>query len=205
MATTPSNGAPLRIAVAEDEAEIRQFLKECLSRAGHTVVEAGNGEQLVGLCKSQRPDLIVADIRMPGLDGLRAPAQVTRDGPPIPVVLVTSHPQDDIHSDEADYVMACLSKPVKPADLLASVELATRRHRQLLKVAAEAASWKQALEDRKAIERAKGAVMKRLGLEEEEPYRRLQRVASERNLKLVDVAKLVEKADEAYKQLEKAM
>jgi response regulator NasT len=74
--------------------------------------------------------------------------------------------------------MACLSKPVKPADLLASVELATRRHRQYRQAAADAAASRQALEDRKVIERAKGAVMKRLGLVEEEAYRRVQRVAS---------------------------
>jgi response regulator NasT len=103
MSPAHSKSASLRIAVAEDEAEIRQFLKECLSRAGHAVIEAGGGEQLVSMCQSHRPDLIVADIRMPGLDGLKAAATINRDGPPIPVVIVTSHPQDDIHADEADY------------------------------------------------------------------------------------------------------
>jgi len=193
----------LRIAVADDEVDTRQFLREILAHAGHTVFDALNGEQLLEYCRASRPDLIVTDIRMPALTGPQVITALNQAGLPTPVVLITGHPEADINFEDNASVMACLAKPVKPVDLLAAVELAMRRFSQFQRVAQEAASLRQALEDRKAIERAKGNVMKRLRVDEDEAYRRLQRVASERNAKLVDLARQIIAADEIYQQLDR--
>ena len=193
----------LRIAVADDEADTRQFFQEVLSRLGHTVVVAAeNGRLLVERCRETQPDLVVTDIRMPDMTGLEAAAAVNREQQ-VPVILVTGHHDADFlrHAGEG-YVMACLSKPIKPVDLQAAIALAVLRFDQFRQLAAEAATLRQALEDRKVIERAKGIVMKRLRVDEEDAFRRLRKAATDRNHKLIEVAHRIAAADEVFQQLE---
>ena len=95
-----------------------------------------------------------------------------------------------------------LSKPVKPADLATAVALAVRRFGQFEDCRREAADLRRALEERKTIERAKGAVMRRSGVDEAEAYRRLRKLSSNRNLKLVEVAQTVLAAEAMFEQLE---
>ena len=71
-----------------------------------------------------------------------------------------------------------------------------QRQRQALRK--EASDLRQALEDRKLIEKAKGVLMKRAGLDEADAFRRLQKLASDRNRKLVDIAQMILTAEEAY-------
>ena len=92
-------------------------------------------------------------------------------------------------------------KPIKQADLEPAISIAVRRFRQFQAVHEEAASLRQALEDRKVIERAKGILMKHAGLDESEAFRRLQKLASEKNLKLIEIATSIVTAAEAFRQL----
>ena len=198
--TTPTR--PLRIAIADDEVEIRQFLREVLTQLGHNVVvEAETGKQLVEQCRAALPDLVVTDIRMPDMSGLEAAAAVNKERQ-APVVLVTAHHDADFLSAGNGHVMAYLSKPVKPVDLLAAVNLAVLRFEQFQQLQREAASLRQALEDRKVIERAKGVLMKRLQVDEEEAFRRLRKLASDQNLKLVEVSRRVVASEEVFQQLD---
>jgi response regulator NasT len=196
------NSRSLRIAVADDEPDTRQFLQEVLGHLGHEVTTAFDGNQLLESCRKQPPDLIITDIRMPHLDGSHAAAQANRELP-VPVILITGHPEADFLQAEAGYVMACLVKPIKAPDLIAAINLATRRFDQFQQLSREAAGLRAALEDRKLIERAKGAVMKRLRVDEEEAFRRLQRLASARNSKMSEVARQILSADDVYVQLER--
>jgi len=93
--------------------------------------------------------------------------------------------------------MAYLIKPIKQADLETAIALAMRRFEQFQALRKEAGDLRQALEDRKVIERAKGVLMRWSGLDEAEAFRRLQRTASDRNLKLVEVARMLLVAEEA--------
>jgi response regulator NasT len=194
----------LRIAVADDEADTRQFFQELLTRLGHQVVGvAENGRQLIEQCRSTHPELVITDIRMPDLDGLRAAEEINRDRP-VPVILVTGHHEANLLARAAaDYIMAYLSKPIKPVDLEGAVKLAMLRFGHFQALRQEAASLRQALEDRKLIERAKGAVMKRVGVDEEEAFRRLRRLASDHNRKLAEVAQEVTSAEEVFRRLDK--
>jgi AmiR/NasT family two-component response regulator len=194
----------LRIAVADDESDMRLFFREVLPRLGHEVVaEAATGRELVERCHGSRPDLVVTDIRMPDGDGLQAAAEVNREVR-VPVILITAHHDADVLSRAgADYIMAYLAKPVKPVDLEAAVRLAMLRFGHFQTLAAEAASLRQALEDRKLIERAKGTVMRRLRVDEEEAFRRLRKLASVQNRKLVEIARDVGAAEEVFRQLDR--
>lgn len=187
----------LRIAVADDEADMLLFFRELLPHLGHEVVaEGGNGQELVERCRGVHPDLVITDIRMPDLDGVQAAAQVN-GVMRVPVILVTAHHDAEMLARaEADYIMGYLSKPVKPVDLEAAIRMALVRFGHFQALARETADLRQALEDRKTIERAKGAVMKRVGVEEEEVFRRLRKVASDDNRKLAQVAHEVLAAEE---------
>jgi AmiR/NasT family two-component response regulator len=192
---------PLRIVVADDEPEMRKYFQKLLPRLGHEVLGAAEtGRELVELCRSLRPDLVITDIKMPDMDGIAAAWQLYRDRP-MPVILVSAFADPElIERAEADHVLGYLVKPIKPTDLEPVISLAMRRFEQIQALRQEAADLRQALEDRKVVERAKGVLMKRGPLEEAEAFRRLQKLASEKGRKLVEIAQMVLLAEEAFKQ-----
>jgi AmiR/NasT family two-component response regulator len=189
----------LRIGVAEDEPLMQKYLEETLTLLGHQVLfVAGTGKDFCAQCKTLRPDLVITDIRLPDMDGLVAAAQVyAMDAVPI-VVVSAFHDPELIERAERDHVVAYLVKPIKQQDLEPAIAIAVSRFQEFRAARQEADNLRQTLEDRKLIERAKGMIMKRAALDEPEAFRRLQKLAREKNLKLVEVAKIVITAEEAY-------
>ena len=182
----------LRIVVADDEPEMRDFFEKALPRFGHQVVAvAENGVQLVEHCRQLRPDLVITDIKMPELDGIEASGQICKERP-VPVILVSAyHDPELIARAEADHVLAYLVKPIGIADLQPAISIAVRRFKGLRILQYECKNLQQALADRKVIERAKGVLMKLAGIDENETFKRLQDLASEKNQKLIDAAQSV--------------
>lgn len=200
MNTSPR---PLRIAAADDERDMRQFFQEVLPHLGHEViVVAGSGRELIERCKGNAPDLIITDIKMSDMDGIEAATSINQEHE-VPIILVSAHQDAELLvRAAADHIMAYLMKPVKPADLVMAIKLAMLRFGQYQAVRREAADLRQALEDRKVIERAKGIAMRRMHVDEQEAFRRLRRLASERNIKLVQVARMVLNAEEVFTAME---
>ena len=190
----------LRIAVADDEPDMRDYFQKSRTRLGHQVVAvAADGRELVEKCRAAAPDLVITDIKMPDLDGIDAAAQLYRERP-VPVILVSAyHDPSLIERAEVDHILAYLVKPIKQADLAPAIGVAMRRFEQFEELRREAADLRQALEDRKVIERAKGVLMKRANLDEQDAFRRLQKLASEKSRKLVDIAQMVLVAEEAIR------
>lgn len=186
----------LRIAIADDEPDMRHYLAKMLPRMGHeVVVVATNGRELVEKCRVAQPDLVITDIKMPELDGIQAANQLFRQRP-IPVILISAFHDDElIERAESDQVVAYLVKPIKQAQLAPTIAIAVRRFAQFQAVQSEATNLKQALADRKLIEKAKGIVMKRSQMDEATAFRHLQKLASNQNLKLVKLAEAIVVAD----------
>ena len=88
---------PLRIVAADDEPNMREYLKELLPRLGHQVVTAESGRQLVELCRVSAPDLVVTDIKLGDLDGLDAAAEINRERP-VPVLLVSAYHDPELRA-----------------------------------------------------------------------------------------------------------
>lgn len=189
----------LRISVADDEADMQDYFKTILPLLGHEVVSvARTGKELVEHCRKHRPNLVITDVKMPDMDGIDAADQIYHDGP-IPVILVSAyHDGDLIERAEADHILAYLVKPIKQADLEPAIAIAMRRFEQFEELRKEASDAKQALADRKLIERAKGVLMKRAGLDEGAAFRRMQKLASEKNKKLVEISQIIITAEEAW-------
>jgi len=189
----------LRIAIADDEPDMRDYFRKILPRLGHQVVViAETGRELLEQCRKVSPDLVITDIKMPDMDGIDAAVAIYEEFP-IPVILVSAyHDTALIARAEADHILGYLVKPIKQSDLEPTIALAMKRFEQFQALRQETADLRQALEDRKIIERAKGLLMKKVGLDEQEAFRRLQKLAMDGNRKMVDVARMVLTAEEAF-------
>jgi len=165
----------MRILIADDESIIRLGLRKMLEEAGHAVVAAApDGRTAVRLAHDLTPDLAILDVKMPGYDGLEAARRIVAETP-MPVILLTAYGQRELVEQAARApVMAYLVKPVKEAELLATIEVAATRFAERLKLAQETAELRDDLETRKVVERAKGVLMARDGLSEEQAHRRIQ-------------------------------
>jgi len=118
----------LRIALADDESELRGYYHKLLSRLGHqVVVVAENGRVLLEQCQILHPDVVLTDLRMPELGGIPA-ARALQQERPTPIILMSAHfDSDALACAEADHVLGCLVKPINPADLEAALERVCRQ------------------------------------------------------------------------------
>jgi AmiR/NasT family two-component response regulator len=168
----------MRILVAEDETIIRLDLRNLLEESGHEVcAEARDGQEAVELAREHEPDLAILDVKMPRLDGIDA-ARTILEERPIPIVMLTAYGQDELVSRAVEAgVYGYLVKPFREADLLPAIATARARHEELASLREEADSLAEALAARKAIERAKGLLMARDGLSEEDAFKRLRKAS----------------------------
>lgn len=188
----------LRVSIADDEPRMRDFLWKSLERMGHMVVSgARTGRELIDHCRKHQPELVITDIKMPDMDGIEAADEIY-DFHPVPVILISAfHDDEMVQRASRQHILAYLVKPIKDTDLGPAISIARERFREFETLRTEAADLKQALEDRKMIERAKGILMKRTGLAEPEAFHRLQKLASSKSRKLVEIARMIVTAEEA--------
>src|SRR6266571_4436015 len=168
----------MRILIAEDETIIRLDLKDLLEKVGLEVcAEARDGVEAVELARSEQPDLAIMDVKMPHLDGIEAARRIL-DERPIPIVMLTAYEQDELVSRAVEAgVFGYLVKPFREQDLLPAIETARARHGELAELREEAESLAEALAARKAIERAKGLLMAKEGLSEDDAFARLRKAS----------------------------
>lgn len=200
-ATTPE--ARLRVALAEDDQATAYALSKAIQSIGHEVLfTARTGEELVERTRSTHPDLILADIRLSGTDGISACCQACLEKP-LPFILISAYFEPELlrRAEQSD-AMAYLVKPVEAPDLQVAIPLALRRFAQIGELRKEADDLRRNLQERKQIERAKGVVMRLLGIGEEDAYRRMRKYASDRNLRLVDVSKKIIESEEPFREMQ---
>ena len=183
---------PTRVVIAEDEAIIRLDLKELLQEEGYDVVaETGRGDEAVELIRDHKPDLAILDIKMPGMDGLEAAAQVNSERI-CPVLILTAFSQRDLIDQARDAgALAYLVKPFQRDDLIPAIEVARGRFAEIEALESEVEDLTERLAARKVVDRAKGALMDSAGLDEQSAWRFLQSTAMDRRLKIHEVAALV--------------
>ena len=183
----------MRILIAEDETIIRLDLRAMLEKAGFDVcAEAKDGEEAVTLARTLEPDLALLDVKMPKLDGIEAARRIL-DERPIPIVMVTAYGERELVARAVEAgVFGYLVKPFRETDLLPAIETARARHDELTTLREEAESLADALAARKSIERAKGLLMTKEGLSEQDAFARLRKASqvSGRPLKVVAEAVL---------------
>ncbi len=187
----------LRVLIAEDEALTRTILRARLEKLGHQVVaEAENGVQAVEAARIHKPDAIIMDIRMPEMDGIEA-ARIIIGEEPCAILFLTAYSEDTLVEQAGEAgALAYLMKPFRKEDLQPALEVAVKRFRQLAAQSQEIMDLKEALETRKLIERAKGILMDRHGLKEDEAFKRIHFQARNQNKKMRDIAQSIITASE---------
>jgi response regulator NasT len=190
------NQTPFRVVIAEDEALIRLDLKEMLEEDGYVVAgEASDGEAAVKLTESLRPDLVIMDIKMPGLDGISAAERITAEHL-APVMILTAFSQRDLVLRARDAgAMAFLVKPFTKADLVPAIEIAVSRFQEFAALETEVTNLKERLEVRKLLDRAKGLLQAERGMTEAEAFRWIQKSSMDRRMTMRAVAEEVLQGD----------
>ena len=170
--------APPRVVIAEDEAIIRLDLRETLVAQGYDVVgEAGRGDEAVDLVRTLHPDLVILDVKMPGLDGLSAARLIAAERLAA-VLVLTAFSQRELVTEARDAgALAYLVKPFQEKDLIPAIEVALARHAELVALERSVDDLQARLAARKLIDRAKGRLMDEHGLDEQSAWRLIQTAA----------------------------
>jgi len=177
-----------RVLIAEDDAIIRMDLKEMLEEEDYEVLEAADGAVAVQIARDEQPSLVILDIKMPVMDGLAAAQKISEERL-APVLILTAYSQRELVERAAQIgAMAYLVKPFQKQDLLPAIEIAKGRYQQLASLADEVGDLTERLESRKQVERAKGVLIDRYGMNEGDAFRFLQQAAMDRRLSMREVA-----------------
>ena len=166
------------IVIAEDEAIIRLDLREMLEEEGYSVVgEAGRGDQAVELVRNLKPDVVILDVKMPGMDGIEAAKRISADGV-CAVLMLTAFSQREVVEQARDAgALAYLVKPFQKTDLVPAIELAIGRFAETKALVAEVSELTERLEVRKLIDRAKGLLIDAHSMKESEAFSFIQKSA----------------------------
>ncbi|MCL4859471.1 MAG: response regulator [Caldilineaceae bacterium] len=190
-----------RVIVADDESLIRMDLREMLTNLGYLVIsEAGDGRSAVNLARELRPDIVIMDIKMPDMDGIEA-AQILTQERLAPVLLLSAYSQQELiqRASQAG-VAGYLVKPFRENDLAPAIEIALARFSEFRVMEREVGNMQEALETRKAVERAKGILMDTQGLSETEAFRKIQKMSMNNRKPMRAVAEAIILAHQAHEQ-----
>jgi AmiR/NasT family two-component response regulator len=181
--------APLKIVLAHGLEDARTLLYQTLQKLRYDQIRACHtGRDLVSLVKADPPDLIITGVDLPDQDGIAALLEIS-ETIKIPAIVVTQQRTlDVVERALEDHVMAYLLEPVNVEEIMPTIYLVLRRFEQFQELERENESLKQALADRKVIERAKGSLMKFGQYDEEVAYKRLRRYATDNRMKLAEAA-----------------
>ena len=188
-AATPN---PTRVVIAEDEAIIRLDLKELLQEEGYDVVgETGRGDEAIDLVRDLVPDLVILDVKMPGLDGLSAARHIASERLAAVLILTAFSQRDLIERARDAGALAYLVKPFQKSELIPAIELAMARHAELSSLERHVDDLEQRLEARKLIDRAKGRLMSEHDYDEQAAWRFIQTRAMNERVKIAEIARRV--------------
>jgi len=193
----------VRVVIAEDEAIIRLDLKEILTSAGYDVVgETARGDEAVALVDDHRPDLVILDVKMPGMDGVRAAREITGRHR-VAVLVLTAFSQRDLIEEARDAgVAAYLVKPFRREELLPAVAEVLSRCRQEWAIDEEIAAAgpsdsadhdvaEDKIATRRLVEEAKAVLIDRHDMSEPDAFAFVQRTAMQTRSRMRDVARRV--------------
>lgn len=183
-----SNTMQARILLADDDRLILMTLAEGLAEAGFGVLTASNGEQALALCRTERPDLALLDIRMPGLDGI-ALAQRLRAEVRIPFLMLTAYADAHLVRDAVEAgALGYLVKPIDVAHIIPQLQAALTRAAEISRFRDAEESLGAALVTNRQIATAVGILMERHRITAEAAFEGLRRFARYHRRKVCEVA-----------------
>jgi len=182
----------MRVLIAEDDSVTFLSLKDILERMGHIVVApARDGSEAVQLVEDEEPDLIIMDIRMPGVDGIEAARTIMRERP-TPIIIVTAYSDESLIERASKVgISTYLVKPVREDDLRPALKLAVDRFHEQQALTSEISQMRESLETRRLVDKAKWILVEQLGVSERQAYQRIQQLSRDRNIKMGEIARVI--------------
>ena len=182
---------PKQVLIAEDNSKTRLFLKNQLELLGYQVEAVSNGALAVERAAELNPSLVIMDVKMPEMDGIDAAKVISSKGP-VPIILITGLSSDEMATKAIESgVFAYLVKPVTKKQLEPAIKLAMARYGEFKSLKVEVDDLREAIETRKLVERAKGVIMKRCNLSEEDAFKVLQSHSQKENKKMKEIAEAI--------------
>lgn len=178
------------VVIADDEPITIMDVREILAGAGFDVLgTASDGFDAVELCRRFKPDIVLLDIKMPLLDGLKAAKIISGEGIAKSVLLLTAYSDKEfIEQAKQAGVMGYIVKPFDERSLLPAVEIALHKGLEIDKIKEDAKAAAEKLEDRKYIEKAKGILMKSFKISEDEAYLRIRKLSMDKRCGMRQIA-----------------
>ncbi len=192
MATTEYDKADHRVLIAEDNSKTRLFLKNQLELLGYTVAgTASNGQEAIDMVEELEPTLLIMDVKMPKKDGIEAAKEISAKRT-LPIILITGLSSDEMANKAIEAgVFSYLVKPVTKKQLEPAIKLALARYQEFSSLKVEVSDLKDAIETRKLVEKAKGILMKRCNLSEDDAFKLLQAHSQKENKKMQEIAESI--------------
>ncbi len=180
----------MRVMLVDDDDGRRALLQQALAAEGHQVIAvlATRDDLLAAVARAQ-PDIILIDVDAPSRDTLESLGQISRDRPR-PVVVFAAHSDAEttrraLRAGVSAYVVDGLAA----TRLKSVIDVAIARFDDYQRLHRELEETRGKLADRRDVDRAKGLLMQRRGLQEEQAYELLRKLAMDRNLKIGDAAR----------------
>ncbi len=196
MSEQSKNGG-MRVLIVEDDTLVGMGLLRQLQKLGHSVVgQAADAAEARQMFRAHEPQLVLLDIRLGSDDGIELARDLLKQRR-VPMIIISAFAEKELidRATEAG-VFAYLTKPVDERTLAAQIEVASGRFKEAEGLRAESAKLAHDLKTRKAMDRAKGVLMKRAHLSEEEAHRRLQIESQKRRIGMAELCQRIIESDE---------
>jgi response regulator NasT len=179
----------LKVLIADDEPIARLDLREMLESLGHDVVgEAADGETALHLARTARPQVVILDIRMPGMDGLEVARRLAEERIAPALILSAYTDQEYIERSKESGCLCYLVKPFRQSDLGPALTMTMALSDRLNSLQGELETLQETLATRKVVERAKGLLMDGHGMKEHDAFRVIQQESMNSRRSMLEVA-----------------
>ena len=166
-----------KVVIADDEVLIRMYIREILENNGFEIVgEAEDGLDAITVCKQKHPDFVIMDVNMPVMTGLEAARVIYEDKLAGFVMILTAYRDEDT--------------------LMPAVKIALNNYRHREEMKREFSRTREALDDRKYLDRAKGMIMDQRQMSEQDAYAYLRHLSMDKGISMTELAKMLLKAYE---------
>ena len=181
------------IVIVDDDPITRMDVRGILESKGYNVVgEASDGFSAIDVCKKYKPSLVIMDVDMPNLDGIRTSKIITKDNLAGGIILLTGHEGEE-YLEKATSVGAFgyLVKPIDDKSFIRNIEICLSKVSEFEKLKNDLDNVSTKLNERKIIERAKGILIKEFNISEDEAYRRIRKLCMDKRTTMAEIAKVI--------------
>lgn len=182
-----------KIVVVDDDPIIREDVIDILQTSGYKVIGyAKDGFNAIKVCRELRPDLVIMDIEMPDLDGIKASKIIAKEDIAGGVVFLTGR-DDDEYFEKAKKTGAFnyITKPIDEKTFIRTIDIALSKVIEFRELKEDLKSVSNKLNERKIIEKAKGILIEKLSISEDEAYKKIRILGMKKRISIAEIAEVI--------------